>query len=303
MASSPRDVVRMHRRDGFGRLRESALRRVLLTIRGHLTEAGAAVIDARQQPRTPVNGRRNLRSRAGKTERHERRVRVLRPALHAHVACLRCMRRWANGLTCSQVGMSERRAGQRPKGQARCRSHREDSLPHRLAPSVNDTCIRLCTPSGAFRQPSALRTAGRPVGCRHGWRTSCTARRRTPRSSVFGAQPALTTRGAARSAGSRVAHGWPAPEADEGLAAALCGPARSGAACWCPGHGVSRPVGGRREHGRVSWDCRIWRRLDRRGMVPTAGGRAVWLWPRIRACVSTSGKSPRLAGFAKGDPR
>jgi hypothetical protein len=33
------------------------------------------------------------------------------------------------------------------------------------------TCIRLCTPSGAFRQPSALRTARRPVGCRHGWRT------------------------------------------------------------------------------------------------------------------------------------
>jgi hypothetical protein len=42
------------------------------------------------------------------------------------------------------------------------------------------------------------RTARRPVGYRHGWRTSCTARRKTPRSSVFGAQPALTTRGAAR---------------------------------------------------------------------------------------------------------
>ena len=115
----------------------------------------------------------NLRGRAGnrRSQRHERGVRVLCPALHAHVACLRCMRRWANSLTCSQVGMSERRAGQRTKGQARCRSHREDSLPHRLAPSVKDPCIRLCTPSGAFRQPSALRTARRPVGCRHGWRT------------------------------------------------------------------------------------------------------------------------------------
>jgi hypothetical protein len=46
--------------DGFGRLRESALRRILLTIRGHLTEAGAAVTDATQQPRTPVNGRCEL---------------------------------------------------------------------------------------------------------------------------------------------------------------------------------------------------------------------------------------------------
>jgi hypothetical protein len=110
----------------------------------------------------PVNGRRNLRSRAGncRRERHERRVRVLCPALHAHVACLRCMRRWADSLTSSQVGVSERRAGQRTKGQARCRSHREDSLPHRRAPSVERPCMRICTPSGALRQPSALRAAG-----------------------------------------------------------------------------------------------------------------------------------------------
>jgi hypothetical protein len=95
----------------------------------------------------------NLRGRAGncRGERHERGVRVLCPALHAHVACLRCIRRWADRLTCSRVGMSERRAGQRTSGQTRCRSHREDSLPHRLAPSVNDNCHSPLTASGAFR--------------------------------------------------------------------------------------------------------------------------------------------------------
>jgi hypothetical protein len=100
----------------------------------------------------PVIGRWNLRGRAGncRGERHEGRVRVLCPALHAHVACLRCIRRWADRLTCSRVGMSERRAGQRTNGQTRCRSHREESLPHRLAPFVNDTYIRLRTASGAF---------------------------------------------------------------------------------------------------------------------------------------------------------
>ena len=58
----------------------------------------------------------NLRGRAGncRGERHERGVRVLCPALHAHVACLRCMRRWADRLTRSQVGMSERRAANVP---------------------------------------------------------------------------------------------------------------------------------------------------------------------------------------------
>jgi hypothetical protein len=102
----------------------------------------------------------NLRGRAGnrRSQRRQRRVRVLCPAFHAHVACLRCMRRRANRLICSQVGMSERRAGQRTKGHARCRGHREDSLPHRLAP---------------FRK-GHLHSSLYPIG-----------RRKTPRSSVF----------------------------------------------------------------------------------------------------------------------
>jgi hypothetical protein len=196
MASSPRDVVRMHAtgaadsgRAGFGGPPKRP---------GHLTQAGAAVIHARRQPRNRSMDAANLRGRAGnrRSQRHERGVRVLRPALHAHVACLRRMRRRANRLTRSQVGMSERRAGQRPKGQARCRNHREDSLPHRLAPSVKDACLRFCTPSGAVRQPSAPRTARHPVHCRHGWRTSCT-RGANAALVHFGAQPALTTRGAA----------------------------------------------------------------------------------------------------------
>ena len=51
----------------------------------------------------------------------------------------RRMRRGADSLTCSLVLMSERRAGQRTEGQTRCRSHHKDSLPHRLAPFLNDT--------------------------------------------------------------------------------------------------------------------------------------------------------------------
>jgi hypothetical protein len=92
----------------------------------------------RRQPREaaapePVNERCELRGRAGnrRSQRHERGVRVLCPALHAHVACLRCMRRWADSLICSRIEVSERRAGQRTSGQTRCRSHRKDSLPHR----------------------------------------------------------------------------------------------------------------------------------------------------------------------------
>jgi hypothetical protein len=99
----------------------------------HVTEAGAT----RRAAPEPANGRWNLRGRAGnyRKERQERGVRVLCPALHAHVACLRCMRRWADRLTCSRVDMSERRAGQHTSGQNRCRSHGEEPLPHRSSPS------------------------------------------------------------------------------------------------------------------------------------------------------------------------
>jgi hypothetical protein len=103
----------------------------------------------------PVNRRWNLRGRAVQTERHERRVRVLCPALHAHVACLRRMRRWADSLTCGRVEVSERRAGRRTNGQARCRSHHEDPLPH-LAPFVNDTHIRLYYRIDHARHPQTL---------------------------------------------------------------------------------------------------------------------------------------------------
>jgi hypothetical protein len=91
-----------------------------------------------------------LRGRAGnRGDRRERRIRVLRPALHTHVACARGLRRrWANGLICSLVEMRHPRAGQRTKGQARCRGYREDSLPHPAAPSVKDIgVIGQCTPS------------------------------------------------------------------------------------------------------------------------------------------------------------
>ena len=204
MARSPRDVVRMHR---IGRVRPTQRERASAGPpndpgspdrgRGRRHRREAAAPD-------PVNGRRNLLSRAGnrRSQRHERGVRILRPALHAHVTCLRCSRRRANRLTCSQVGMSERRAGQRPKGQARSRSHREDSLPHHLPPSVKDTCIRLCTPSGAFRQPSpphgqaSRRLSTRLANLVHGAAQNAALVR-------FGAQPALTTRGAAaRACGS-----------------------------------------------------------------------------------------------------
>jgi hypothetical protein len=106
----------------------------------HLTETGAVVIHAKAAAPEPVNGRWNLRGRTGEAERHERGGRVHCTALHARVPQpRRCrMRRWARSLTCSFVEMSERRAGEGTKGQARCRSQREDPLPHRLAPSVND---------------------------------------------------------------------------------------------------------------------------------------------------------------------
>jgi hypothetical protein len=138
--------------DGFARLSESALSA------GRPKDPGSPDRDRGRRHRReaaapdPANRRWNLPGRralnSGSERRLERGVRVLCPALHAHVAGLRCMRRWANRLTGSLVEMSERRAGRHTKGQARCRSHREDSLPHRLAPSAKDTCIRLCTPSG-----------------------------------------------------------------------------------------------------------------------------------------------------------
>ena len=99
----------------------------------------------------------NLRGRAGnrRSQGHQRGVRVLCPALHAHVACLRCMRRWPDSLTCCLVGMSERRAGQRTNGQTRCRSHREEPLPHGLAPFRQRHCHSPLTASGAFRHIQA----------------------------------------------------------------------------------------------------------------------------------------------------
>jgi hypothetical protein len=67
------------------------------------------------------------------------------------------MCRWADRLTCSRIEVSERRAGQRTSGQTRCRSHSEDSLPHRLAPFVDATHI--------------VNATGAPSVFQHGWST------------------------------------------------------------------------------------------------------------------------------------
>ncbi len=136
----------------------------------------------------PVNGRWNLQGRAGKTERVERGLRIqYRTALHAHVAepRRRYVRRHADRLTCSRVVVGERRAGERTKGQTRCRSHREDSLPHRLAPSVGHLHSSSVSHRGAFHNPAPPHgQASRRLSTRLA--TSCTARRRTPRGPFSG---------------------------------------------------------------------------------------------------------------------
>jgi hypothetical protein len=121
-----------------------------------MTEAGAPSSSEAAAPE-PVSGRSNSLGWAGKTKRLERGVRVPCTALHASVAMPRhvCVRRWADRLSCSLVEMSERRAGRHTGGQTHCRSYREESLPHRRAPSVNDTDIHPYTASGAFRHTTA----------------------------------------------------------------------------------------------------------------------------------------------------
>jgi hypothetical protein len=105
----------------------------------------------------PVTEGRALGGRAGNQwgeRRLERGVRVLCPALHALVACLRCMSRWADRLSRSRIDVSERRAGRHTNGQHRCRSHGEEPLPHRPLPPIEQRYIRFYTASGAFRQAS-----------------------------------------------------------------------------------------------------------------------------------------------------
>ena len=142
----------------------------------HLAGPGAAVIHATRKPRNPVNGCWNLRGRTGnrRSQRHERSVRVLCPALHAHVACLRCMCRWADRLTCSLVDMSERRAGQHTSGQTRCRSHGEEPLPHRSSPSRRTTLHSFlyrigCVPTSQRASYECLRNAPASVRERAVW--------------------------------------------------------------------------------------------------------------------------------------
>jgi hypothetical protein len=144
----------------------------------------------------PVNRRWNLRGRAGnrRSQRHERGVRVLCPALHAHVACLRCMCRWADRLTCSLIVMSERRAGQRTKGQTRCRSHREEPLPHGLAPfrqrhsQYRDDQLYCPSVPSSTRASLGFRGQRQPDPCPRGRRNEVIRRKR----ELAGLEPATS---------------------------------------------------------------------------------------------------------------
>jgi hypothetical protein len=165
------------------------------------------------------------------------------------------MRRWADRLTCSLVGMSERRAGQRTSRQTRCRSHREDSLPHRLAPSVNDTYIRLYTASGAFRHIQGASHDRRPVGF--------STRLENPVSSVRIAssqRPALNVRAEEPRPGRRSRHGGGAAGAGRRRRP---GPGTRSTADECPRRASRRgDVGGdartrRREAGRARFLARF----------------------------------------------
>jgi hypothetical protein len=186
--------------DGFGRLRESALRRVLLTIRGHLTEAGAAVTDARQQPRTPVNGRCELTGPGRKPQEPATRAGCSDSVPHTPCPCgLSAVHAPVGQQAYLQPSWGERAPNRppylrpsslprSPRGFASSssRSFRKGTLAFVSVPHQG----RFDNPAPLARLgvPSVVDTAGEP-------RAQRGAERRA--RSFFGAQPALTTRGAA----------------------------------------------------------------------------------------------------------